>query len=270
MIFNMGGDMKKIFVLLVVFFWVSAAWAQDLTVDEIVAKANNRSYYQGKDGNAKATMVVTDTQGRTRQRQLTILKLNIQEGGDQKYFVYFHKPNDVKGMSYIVWKHAGGKDDDRWLYLPAMDLVRRIAASDKRSSFAGTTFLYEDISGRSMDLDTHELSASDAAHYIIKNVPKDAASVEFSYYMMKIDKNNFVPMMAEYYDKSGKLYRTIEALEVKEIQGYPTVTKMKAADLNANSHTVTEFSEVAYDVGLTDDIFTERFLRNPPQQWLKE
>jgi len=94
--------------------------------------------------------------------------------------------------------------------------------------------------------------------------------VEFSYYTMKIDKHNFVPMSAEYFDKSGKLYRTIEALEVQNIQGYPTVTKMKASDFNSNSNTVTEFSQVRYDIGLQDEIFTERFLRTPPQQWLKE
>jgi hypothetical protein len=57
---------------------------------------------------------------------------------------------------------------------------------------------------------------------------------------------------------------------VKDIQGYPTVTRMKAVDLNANSNTVTEFSAIAYDLGLNEDIFTERFLRTPPQQWLKE
>ncbi|MDD5583661.1 MAG: outer membrane lipoprotein-sorting protein [Candidatus Omnitrophica bacterium] len=261
--------MRKILIVLTAIFSLGSAHAAELTVDEIVTRANNRSYYQGKDGSAKASMVITDAQGRTRQRQLTILKLNVVQGGDQKYFVYFHKPNEVKGMSYIVWKHIG-KDDDRWLYLPAMDLVRRIAASDKRSSFAGTTFLYEDISGRAIDLDSHELASSDEAFYIIKNTPKDAGVVEFSYYTVKIDKNNFVPMKAEYFDKSGKLYRTIEALEVKDIQGYPTVTKMKATDLNANANTITEFTAIKYDVGVQDDVFTERYLRTPPQQWLRE
>ncbi|MFH1875259.1 MAG: outer membrane lipoprotein-sorting protein [Candidatus Omnitrophota bacterium] len=261
--------MKRFLLLLAALLFAHNAWAQEPTVDEIVTRANNRSYYQGKDGRAKALMIVTDAQNRTRQRQLTILKVNVQEGGDQKYFVYFHKPNDVRGMSYIVWKRVG-KDDDRWLYLPALDLVRRIAASDKRSSFAGTTFLHEDISGRSIDLDNHELISSDQAHYILKNTPKDSGVVEFSYYTVAIDKNNFVPMRAEYFDKSGKLYRTIETLVVEDIQGYPTVTRMKATDLNSNSNTVTEFSNVSYDLGLADDIFTERFLRTPPQQWLKE
>lgn len=259
----------KLFLSLAALLIAVPAWAQSLTVDQVVTQANNRSYYQGKDGSARAKMTVTDAQGRTRERDLTILKLNVQEGGDQKYYVYFHKPNDVKGMSYIVWKHAG-KDDDRWLYLPAMDLVRRIAASDKRSSFAGTTFLYEDISGRSIDLDAHELISTSDTYYTVKNVPKDAGVVEFSYYVVSIDTKTYVPMKAEYFDKAGKLYRTIEALEVKDIQGYPTVVSMKATDLNANAHTVTHFSDIVYDVGLDAAIFTERFLRAPPQQWLKE
>ncbi len=261
--------MKKVFLVFIALIFAIRAFAQDVSIEEIVTQANNRSYYQGSDGRSKVTMTVTDSQGRTRERQLTILKLDIADGGDQKYYVYFHKPNDVKGMSYIVWKHIG-KDDDRWLYLPAMDLVRRISASDKRSSFAGTTFLYEDISGRSIDLDTHELTASDQQYFFLKNTPKDVNSVEFSYYNVSIDKNNFVPMKAEYFDKEGRLYRIVEALEVTDVQGYPTITRMKAADLNSGANTITEFSDMQYDIGLKDDIFSERFLRNPPQEWIKE
>jgi hypothetical protein len=210
-------------------------------------------------------MVITDSQGRTRERDVTILKLNLVPGGEQRYYVYFHKPNDVRGMAYLAWKHAD-KDDDRWLYLPALDLVRRIAASDKRSSFAGTNFFYEDISGRRPDEDTHELIGSEGNYYELKNTPKNPGSVEFSYYTVRIDKNNWIPMRADYYDKNGKLYRTIEALEVKDIEGHPTITKMKASDLQSNSFTINEFNDVKYDIGLTEDIFTERYLRRAPPQ----
>jgi len=245
-----------------------AVHAAEMGADEAAQKASHMAYYQGKDGRSSVTMVVTDAQGRTRERQMTILRFNIQDNGDQKYYVYFYKPNDVKGMSYIVWKHPD-RDDDRWLYLPALDLVRRIAASDKRSSFAGTNFLYEDVSGRSITLDAHEMLPGDEKYYVLKNTPKDKAQVEFSYYKTWIDKNNFIPVKAEYYDKEGKPYRTIEVLEVKDIQGHPTIVKMKAADLNSGAFTVAEFSDVSYDVGINDDIFTERYLRNPPSQWIK-
>jgi len=247
----------------------AVAAGAEMNADEIVAQANARSYYQGADGVARAHMVVTDAQGRTRERDMTILKRNEPGSVEQKYFVYFHTPTDVRGMAYIVWKHAE-TDDDRWLYLPALDLVRRIAASDKRSSFAGTTFLYEDISGRGEHLDTHELISTDGTVYTVKNTPKDADLVEFGYYIVSIDKKTMVPMKAEYYDKNGRLYRTIEALEVTDIQGYPTVVKMKAADLNAQAFTITEFTGVQYDVGLDEAIFTERYLRTPPAQWITE
>ncbi|MGE5280042.1 MAG: outer membrane lipoprotein-sorting protein [Deltaproteobacteria bacterium] len=266
--------MKKpwifVFVICVGLFFGGAAARAEMTADEIVAKADHIAYYQGRDGSARVSMAITDAQGRTRDREFSILRMNEAAGdGAQKYYVYFHKPFDIRGMAYLVWKHPD-RDDDRWLYLPALDLVRRIAASDKRSSFAGTTFLYEDVSGRSVDLDTHELEAAEADAYVVKNTPKDPGSVEFAYYVTKIRKADFVPVEAEYFDREGKLYRRITALKTSEIQGYITVTSMKAEDLNAGTVTVSAFSDIKYDVGLTDDVFTERYLRRPPLQWIGE
>jgi len=262
--------MKRLGVVVFLLFFCSVARAE-MTADEIVAKANHVAYYQGKDGSARVTMVITDSQGRTRERSFTILRLNVgTTDGPQKYYVYFHKPLDVQGMAYLVWKKAVG-DDDRWLYMPALDLVRRIAATDKRSSFAGTTFLYEDVSGRALTLDTHRLlEGDDAAAYVVRSTPKDSDNVEFSYYVTKIRKADFVPVEAEYFDKEGSLYRRITALETKEVGGFLTVTSMKAEDFNAKSATVSTFHTIKYNVDLTDGIFTERYLRRPPMQWISE
>ncbi len=246
----------------------SSARAQSPSVQEIVEKANLAAYYQGKDGISDVSMVITDSQGRQRDRGFRILRYTDKQGGEQKFYVYFEKPADVAKMVYMVWKHIG-RDDDRWLYLPALDLVRRIASSDKRSSFVGSHFVYEDVSGRSIDADTHELVETTDTRYKIKNTPKAKEGVQFSYYYMWIDKSNFLPMKAEYYDDNGQLYRSIEALEVKDIQGYPTVVKSVAKDLQRQGETVMDFSNVQYDVGLDDSIFTERYLRRPPLKWIK-
>lgn len=237
------------------------------TVDEIIVKANTVAYYEGKDGRSNVKMTITDAQGRNRVREFTILRFDIEDGKGQKYYVYFNKPADVQDMVYMVWKYID-RDDDRWLYLPALDLVRRIAASDNRSSFVGSNFVYEDISGRGLALDEHELISSAGDVYKIKNTPKAAEDVEFSYYEVYIQKSNFVPVKAEYYDKQGKLYKTVEALEVKDINGHPTVTKSKATDIVTGTNTVIDFFNVEYDLGIEDGIFTERYLRRPPRKWL--
>jgi hypothetical protein len=170
-------------------------------VNTIVNKANIMAYYQGKDGKAKVKMTITSKQGKKSLREFIILRKDVKDGGDQKYYVYFQKPADVRKMVFMVHKHADiKKDDDRWLYLPALDLVRRIAAGDKRTSFVGSDFLYEDVSGRSLEEDTHELIETTEKFYVVKNVPKKPEAVEFGYYNVSIDRKNFVPMKMEFFD----------------------------------------------------------------------
>ena len=245
------------------------AQAQDLTdVNEIVKRANHAAYYQGKDGKAVVKMTIKDAQGRERQRELAILRLNTDDRDEsQKFYVYLHAPADVRGTVFMVHKHVG-RDDDRWLYLPGLDVVRRIAASDERTSFVGSHFFYEDVSGRGLDEDEHELVETTANFYVVKNTPKDPRQVEFDSYKVYVHKGTFLPVKIEY-EKGGKVYRTAQTLEVQEIQGYQTVTKAKMEDVNIGGETVMEYATVTYEVGLPDNIFTERFLRNAPREYLR-
>lgn len=238
-----------------------AVLADPLDVETIVQKANDASYYAGKDGKAKVTMVLSDG----RSRGFVILRKNSPKNKDQKFYVYFTSPADVRKMSYLVHKHPG-KDDDRWMFLPALNLVKRIAPGDKRTSFVGSDFLYEDVSGRGLMEDSHELIETTDTQYVVKNEPKKPKSVVFSSYTVWIDKATFLPRKAEYLDKNGKLYRRVVANKVETIQGYPTVTESYVEDIASGSKTVNTFTDIVYDIGLNDRIFTERFLRRPPRE----
>ena len=236
----------------------------------IVSKANVVAYYQANDGKAKVKMTITSKQGKKQYREFIILRKDVKDGGDQKYFVYFSRPADVRKMTYMVHKRADmQKDDDRWLYLPALSLVKRIAAGDKRTSFVGSDFLYEDVSGRSLEEDTRELIETTDDLFIVKNVPKKPESVEFNYFTVAIDRKTFVPMKMAFYDKKDKLYRTIESKKVEKIQGFPTVVKSVVSNLATGSKTEMEFSDIKYDIKLKDSIFTERYLQRPPREVMR-
>lgn len=238
------------------------------SVDEIIKKANHAAYYQGNDGKAIVKMSIKDKQGNVREREFVILRRNADEiDEEQQFYVYFNSPADVHKMVFMVWKHVG-KDDDRWLYLPALDAVRQIAASDKRTSFVGSTFFYEDVSGRSIVEDDHELIDTTDNFFVIKNTPKNPSSVEFDSYTVYIHKTTFIPVKMEY-EKNGNIYRTGEALKVDTIDGFPTVTKNIMRDLNSGSETTIEYLTVEYNVGIKENVFTERFMRNAPRQYLK-
>jgi hypothetical protein len=242
------------------------AAAADPDVQSIVERANRAAYYAGEDGRSDVKMVITDAHGGTRTREFTILRKNVGED-DQKFYVYFTAPADVRKMAYLVWKRADpGRDDDRWLWLPALNLVRRIAPGDKRTSFVGSDFVYEDVSGRNLSEDIHELVEETGEHWKIRNTPRDPDSVEFSHYFVWIDKETDLPVKAEYYDRNGTLYRRVAAEKIETLQGFPTVIESTVYDLKSGGHTKNTFSNIEYDIGLAETIFSERFLRRPPRE----
>ncbi|HQM99503.1 MAG TPA: outer membrane lipoprotein-sorting protein, partial [Candidatus Hydrogenedentes bacterium] len=192
-----------LWLMLMIFFAQNSRAADTPSVDEIVKKTNQTVYYQGQDGRAQVKMTIKDQQGNTREREFVILRRNMDDKNEeQNFYVYFKNPADVREMVFMVWKHIS-KDDDRWMYLPALDVVRQIASSDKRTSFVGSTFFYEDVSGRSLLEDNHELVETTENYYVVKNTPKNPASVEFDSFTMHIHKTTFVPVKVEF-EKGGK------------------------------------------------------------------
>ncbi|PID55875.1 outer membrane lipoprotein-sorting protein [candidate division KSB3 bacterium] len=241
--------------------------AQDLGIDEIINKANLAAYYAGDDGKADVKMVITDKNGQERTREFTILRKDSKEGGEQKFYVYFNRPADVRKMVFMVWKNID-KDDDRWLYMASLDLVKRIAAGDKRTSFVGSDFVYEDVSGRSLAEDEHSLVEHKDGYYKIHNVPKNPGDVEFTHYDIWINDQTFLPEKAEYY-KGDSLYRKVSAEKIEEIDGFPTVIVSKVENLETGGSTINTFSNIKYNIGIPDKIFSERYLRRAPKKWLK-
>jgi hypothetical protein len=192
--------------------------------------------------------------------------------------MYFHQPPDVRRMAFLVWKYPD-KEDDRWVYVPALDLVRRVAASDARSSFVGSDFTYEDVSGRDVGSDTHRLLADervgDKDCYVVESVPKEP--VDYVRRVSWIDKTTFLPLKEEYYDLQEELVRVFSADKIEEIavgEGeerkiFPTVTRRTMKDVKTWHRTEVAFTSVAYNVGLGDNIFSERYLRRPPRKWIQ-
>ena len=261
--------MKQLLVLLLLGLTAGAASAEALTdANDIVARANLAAYYAGDDGRSEVRMIIADAQGRQQRRQFTVLRRDVADGGDQQFLVVFSQPSDVRGTVFLVDKHMD-RDDDRWLYLPGLDLVKRISAGDKRTSFVGAHYFYEDVSGRRPSDDAHELIETTDEYYVLRHTPVDARSAEFAEYTTWIDRQSFLPMKIEYTNAAGDLYRRVEVLKVEDIDGHTTVTTSRVSDLLTGGKTDMQFRYIRYDLGLPEQVFTERSLRNPPRDWLK-
>lgn len=255
-------------LLLAALLLAPAAANAQLSAQEIAERSEQAAYYQADDGRARVQMDIVDSQGRTRERTMTILRHDMMEDGEQtghqRFYVYFHEPSDIRDTVFMVHKHPRA-NDDRWLYLPALDLVRRIAAEDERSSFVGSDYFYEDVSGRGASEDTHTLEETTDTYYVLRSEPKEPGLVEFDHYVSYIHKQTFIPVQVEYYKADGTKYREYTVNEVETIEGHPTVVKSTMKALQEGGESTLTYTQVDYDVGLSPDTFTERYLRNPPR-----
>ena len=248
----------------------ASARAADPSAEEIVKRSLDAFYYAGNDMRTKVRMKLINAQGNVREREMTMLRINVGKSGDQRYYIYFHGPADVKGTSFLVWKYPG-KEDDRWIYVPALRLVKRIAADDKRSSFVGSDFTYEDVSGRDLDDETHALLRKEnlggRPTYVVESKPK--APADYSRRLSWIDSERWLPLKEEYFDPRNEPLRTFTADKVEQTGKYWTVTARSMKNLQSGHRTEVVYQDVGYDVGLKPDIFTERYLRDAPGQWVR-
>jgi len=257
-------------VLAAAFAASAPAPAADPSAEEIVKRSLEAFYYAGSDMRAKVRMKLINPQGRVREREMTMLRLNLGKSGDQRYYIYFHSPADVRGTSFMVWKYPA-KESDRWIFIPALRLVKRIAADDKRSSFVGSDFTYEDVSGRDPADEAHSLVRKEDLGgrpvYVVESKPK--AVVDYSRRLSWIDRERWLPLKEEYFDARNEPLRTFTADKIEQAGKHWTVRMRTMKNAQSGHRTEVLFQEVGYDVGLKQDIFTERYLRDAPGEWVR-
>lgn len=265
----------RIVIALIVAFCPVAIHAQEkLTAAEILDRAQAAFYSPGSDMKARVVMDLIHTDGKKRTRVLTMLRKNVPGGREQRYFLYFHEPGDVRRTAFLVWKYLE-KDDDRWIFIPAVNMTRRIAARDSRSSFVGSDFSYEDISGRDLGADSHtslrEERLGDSSCYVVQSTPK--APADFSRKLSWIDKTSWLPLKEEYYDAQSQLARVFTADKIEAVgaggKTYATVLKRTMKNVQNGHRTEVAFESVAYDVGIAQEVFTERSLQQAPEKWIR-
>lgn len=266
--------MKRILGLLVAGLLLhgSATALADDAATKLMEESHQSYFYAGDGGSAKVTMSIVDKKGRTREREFWMLRRDVADMGDQRYYTYFIKPADVQRTAFLVHKKAEG-NDDRWLYVPALDLVRRIAADDSRSSFVGSDFTYEDVSGRLPSLDNHEIVGPDTAMgrqaTKVKSTPKDSKTADYVYRYTWVDDETKLPLKEEYIDKKGETVRRFEVGKIETIEDFPTATVRSMYDLKSGGHTTISFTDVTYKTDMKADDFNERLLKNPPAEYTR-
>lgn len=228
----------------------------------VAQKIDERS--KGKDNAEIMEMTLIDSKGRERSRSLSIIRKEFD--GLDKLLLRFDYPNDIKGVSFLVWERRG-EDNERFLYLPALGRIRRIATGEKDENFAGTDFSYEDISGPKLEDYHYDLVDDVVVHdsaecYLLASFPKELDR-RFTKILSWVRKDNFFVIKAEYYNKMDRLEKTFSASQITLINDIWTALEISMENHKTRHKTISYIVEVNYNIGIPADSFEKNALERP-------
>jgi hypothetical protein len=238
-----------------------------LSAREIMELVDARD--DGDNGTQSMEMILIDKRGNQRER--TIRSMSKDVGEDAQSIMFFMSPADVKDTGFLTYDFDDDtKDDDQWLYLPALKKTKRIASSDKSGSFMGSDFSYADMTDRKLDYYDYtlmqETDVDGVKVWQIESVPNVETEIEETGYtksVLFVRQDNFVVIRSVNWVKKGGRLKYFEVRNLEQIDGIwvPTEMHMTTKKGKATLHkTVLKAHDVHFNQAIDDDMFTVRRL----------
>ncbi|MDH3213682.1 MAG: outer membrane lipoprotein-sorting protein [Myxococcales bacterium] len=244
-----------------------AAVAAELTGREIMERVDERD--DGDNAVQDMEMILIDKNGNERVRKIRSFRRD--HGEDTYSILFFLVPADVKDTGFLTYDYDDAdKDDDQWLYLPALKKTKRIAAGDKSGSFMGSDFSYADLTTRELDhYDYTFLKEGEVGGHkvwIVQAIPNTEDEIEETGYTKSVffvRQDNDVVIRSKNWVKKGRREKYFEVKQLEQIDGIWVATEMHMATKKGTAtlhRTVIRASDVRFNQDLAESQFTVRQL----------
>lgn len=250
-----------VFLFILMTFTLNAFAQKKLSGLQVMQKVYNRP--TGNDMEAHLTMTLINANGDKRVREI---KQYIRDFGHvEKKIMFFIKPADVRNTSFMNWSYDDpNKEDEQWIYLPALKRVRRISSDSKGDYFMGSDFTYDDLGDRKPSADIHKILRQEKLNgencYVIESIPKDKDYM-YSKTITWVIKDKWIGLKKEFYDEDGEYLKTLNIEKYDNIKGYWIITKAKMDNVQKKHQTIMELTNVKINVGIPANTFTERMMK---------
>lgn len=240
-------------------------FADDPKARGIMEKVDARD--DGDNMTADMEMILIDKRGKKRVRR--IHAFNKDKGEDILKLMFFLEPMDVKDTAFLTYDYDdASKDDDQWLYLPALRKTKRIASSDKTSSFMGSDFSYADMTKRALKNYDYkllkEIDVRGHKAWLIESLPRTKRVIDqygYTRSVLFVRQDNFVVIRAVHWVKEGKRLKYMDVKRLEFIDGIwqPTEIHMTTKKAKHTLHkTIMKWHNVKFNQNLGEDLFTVR------------
>ena len=254
--------------LLIVFpICSTAARADDPKARAIMEKVDARD--DGDNQTADMEMVLIDKRGKKRFRELRTFSKDMDK--DTHRLMFFNSPADVRHTGFLTFDYENPeKDDDQWLYLPALKKTKRIASNDKSGSFMGSDLNYSDMTSRNLaDYDfslKKEIDVQGHTAWLIESVPRTKKVIKetgYSKSLLFVRQDNFYVIRAINWVKAGGYLKYVDVKRLEQIDGIWIGTEMHVFKKKGKSlvhKTELKWKNIRFNQTLDDELFTIRRL----------
>lgn len=252
-------------VLVILSVTTNQAFADDQKARTIMEQVDQRD--DGDNRSADLEMTLIDKSNNQRVR--TIKSYTKDFDADTYTALFFIAPVDVKNTAFLTYDYADRqKDDDQWLYLPALRKSKRIASSDKSSSFMGSDFNYSDMT--SINIDDYDFSLKKEIQvrgkpaWVIEAIPRSPAVIQETGYrksLLIVRKDIHFIVRAVYWPEKGDVLKYFDATQLALIDNIWTATEMTMTSKRNKEtvhKTVLKFTNVKYNQNIDKEMFTVR------------
>lgn len=259
--------MKKVKIILLCMALFSMAVAQNGSdPKEIMKKSRDQSKLSGME--AKTTLEINDGKGNQRIRETTMAS-RIFPDGTEKRTILFLSPADVKGTGILIWDYEG-KDDNMWIYMPALRKSRKIVSSEKSRNFMGSEFSNSDLAVGNLDDFNYTLDGTETidqqvcwAIKVTPATPQIATDYGISYKTTWISQNDFMPRKTLFMDLEGQPWKMLTYSGIKMMDsksGKYFISQMEIKNLKNSRFSKMNMTDMSFNPAVKEDYFTLSFI----------
>ena len=242
---------------------VAAAAHADDSGKQLAQRVYDRP--DGKDATSLVTMTLTEAGRSPRVRRL-ITYQSRRKPGELAVLTRFTEPPDIEGTGLLTLDHVSA-ETDQWIYLPALERVRRISASRKGGRFVNSELYYEDLRDRKPAQDQHQIIGREVLGgvtcEILESTPVDAGNSVYLKRVSWIDPGSLLPLRVDFYEKNlTEPSKRILVKKHSKVQGYWTVQDSVVTELASGNQTRMLVSKILFDRRLPLQLFTTQALED--------
>jgi hypothetical protein len=269
-----GFSMRRSWLRSIVALWTLSLLAAPALGDDLLPAGREVMEWvderdDGDLGTQDMEMILIDKRGNKRIREIRAFRRDV--GEDTHTIMFFLSPADVQDTAFLTYDYDDhDKDDDQWLYLPALKKTKRIASTDKSGSFMGSDFTYADMTDRDLDqyqytlLKEGEVGGVDV--WIVEAIPITKEEIDETGYtksILFVRQDNHVVIRAKNWVKKGRRVKYLDVKKLEQIDGIwvPTEMHMTTKKGDAILHkTILIASNVKFNQEMPESQFTVRRL----------